>query len=221
MELPNLTLVDGLAAVFLAISVLHGYLRGGLREIFGISSWVAAFFVAFAFTPALRPMMPEIGLLGDFADACLIATFLAFLALLLLTLAGLSMIAPAVPKTSGTSVSGINRLLGLTIGFLRGAVILVACWIVYDALAPGAQKSDLVTSAATADILDAGAAWARSMVPADAPDWLGGQLAELTTECRSPLNLLPGIGAAETTIDSLPSTDSLVDSLPAPEQNVD
>ncbi len=195
MDLPNLTIVDGLLAFVILLSVLRGFSHGGIKELVGVSGWVVSFAVAFIFGPSVRPLMPEIGLFGDYADSCLIASFLAFLSLFALTLICFSLIAPVFARTSsGSAFGSADRLIGIGFGVVRGAVILLGAYMLYDALVPDVDKTDLLTSSGSYGLLEGASDLLRASTVERVPTWLGARLEALTEEC---VGELPSLDSGE------------------------
>ena len=196
MQLPALNIVDGIIVLVMGLSMARGFLHGGSQEIIGILVWLSAFVVAFLFTPSVRPMMPEIGLFGDFADACLIAAFLAFISLFLISILGVSALSPILRRaTSRGEVRGGDQLLGLVFGFVRGAIVVLIAYVAYDAIIEGGQKPDLLTSAAFAGPLEEGANLLRSTNTEGMRSWIGGRLESLTEGCGYIDRALPDVEA--------------------------
>ena len=109
-------------AVFaiLGISVLLGVMRGLVKELIALASWILAFVLARQFAPTMAALMPanlqpaELRLAAGFV--CVL-----FGALLVFWIAGFLM--TEVIKAAG--LAGANHLLGAAFGLLRGAVIVV------------------------------------------------------------------------------------------------
>ena len=194
MQLPALNIVDGVILLIMGLSMARGFLNGGSREIVGILIWVSAIVIAFVFTPSVRPMMPEIGLFGDFADACLIATFLAFISLFVLSILAVSVLSPIISRaTSRGEIGAGDQLIGLGFGLIRGAIIVLIAYIAYNAVIEDADKPDLLTSAAFADLLESGAALFRSTDTEGIQTWIGSRLEALTEGCGYIDRTLPDV----------------------------
>jgi membrane protein required for colicin V production len=115
-----LSAVDIALLVAIGMSAFVGLLRGVVREVLSLVVWTASAVVAFAWSARLATRLsPYI----EHADARLVAAFaLLFLGVLL---AGgiLSWLIGKVIETSG--LSGVDRLLGVVFGALRGGVLCI------------------------------------------------------------------------------------------------
>lgn len=193
MDLGQLTLLDFVFLAVIGLSVLRGFTQGAVREIAGVGGWVVAFAVAFLFASDIRPYMPEIGVFGDFADACLISAFLAFLGLFVLSMIGVSLISPALGRGAGDAFGSGDRVVGVLFGLLRGFVIIVGSYLLYDVFVPDTDKSDLLTSATSYDLLRGLSETLRESAAGSLPNWLGGRIEALVVGCEGYLPGLPAI----------------------------
>lgn len=125
-DLGQLTVVDLGVAAIVGLSALLALVRGGVREIFSIASWIGALVVAFATfgqaRPALRGVIAE-PLLADAATLVLVflVPFLAFK-----VVAGL--IARRV--NAGALLGPVDKLLGFAFGVARGALVVAVAYLV-------------------------------------------------------------------------------------------
>ena len=114
--------MNGLDIVVLAIlvgSTVLGLLRGLVREVFSLASWVLAFVAARLFGPALAPMLP-----GGENPALQHAAALVLVFVLVLFATGLAGAALAgLVKLAGLGI--YDRLFGFIFGILRGGVAVV------------------------------------------------------------------------------------------------
>ena len=119
-----MTIFDYLVLFVLAASVVISTLRGLVKEILSLVSWVVAFVVANAYSAALAPMLPSM-IPGD-AVRMMAAFVVLFLGVRILM--GLLMLAvDALVKAGGLSVA--DRGLGGLFGLARGIVIVLAAVI--------------------------------------------------------------------------------------------
>lgn len=117
----GVTLFDYLVLFIVACSVVISLLRGLVREILSLMSWIVAFFVANAYCDALAPMLPT-SIPG--ASGRLIVAFIALFIGVKLLMLLLSRTLEAMVKASGLTV--VDRGLGGIFGLTRGAVIVLA-----------------------------------------------------------------------------------------------
>ncbi|MGZ8288879.1 MAG: CvpA family protein [Telluria sp.] len=119
-----MTIFDYLVLFVLAASVVISTMRGLVKEILSLVSWVTAFVVANAYGTTLAPMLPSM-IPGD-AVRLMVAFVILFLGVRILM--GLLMLAvDALIKAGGLSVA--DRGLGGLFGLARGIVIVLAAVI--------------------------------------------------------------------------------------------
>ena len=104
----------------LAVSSLLSLMRGLVREILSLVSWVVAVWVAFRFCGAAG------GFMGGMIAEGPLRTGVAFVALLVGTLIVLGLVGALLAKAVAASGLGsTDKVLGMWFGFLRGLAILV------------------------------------------------------------------------------------------------
>jgi membrane protein required for colicin V production len=115
-----MTLFDYIVFAIVGISVVLGLLRGAVREVLALGAWVAAFLVAKSFSVEASHWLarliqnPSLRLMTAFAG-------LFVLTLMVVTL--VSLLLSALIKKIG--LGPLDRLLGLLIGAVRGALIVL------------------------------------------------------------------------------------------------
>ncbi|MES3025646.1 MAG: CvpA family protein [Pseudomonadota bacterium] len=120
-----MTLFDYLVLFILTASVIISTLRGLVKEILSLVSWVVAFVLANAYSGALAPLLPE--LVPGEAVRLMVAFVALFIGVRILM--GLLMMAvDALIKATGLSLA--DRGLGGLFGLARGIVIVLATVIV-------------------------------------------------------------------------------------------
>ena len=139
----ELTVVDYFIIGILVISTLISLVRGFVKEVISLITWVMAFVIAMAFSPMAAQWLPEV---IDIPSMRVAAAFLALFIVVLL-IGGIInwAISKAVEKTG---LSGTDRSIGLIFGLARG-VFIVAVLILLAGLTtmpqePWWQKSLLV-----------------------------------------------------------------------------
>lgn len=118
-----MTVFDYAVLAIIGVSILLSVLRGVVKEVLALLSWVVAFWIASHFGPDVAAMLPKdvpndtVRLLAAFAG-------LFFAALLLMSLVTIA----AAELISTLGLAPLDKGLGAIFGFARG--ILVVCVLV-------------------------------------------------------------------------------------------
>lgn len=115
-----MTIFDYLVLFVMATSVLISTMRGLVKEILSLISWIVAFVVANAYGATLAKFMPEV-IPGEVIRLLLAFVVLFIGARILMGLLGMTV--DALVKVSGLSLT--DRLLGSLFGVARGLVIVL------------------------------------------------------------------------------------------------
>ena len=119
-----MTIFDYLVLFVLATSVLISMMRGLIKEILSLVSWVVAFVIANAYGATLAKFLPE-AVPGE-AIRLLLAFVLLFIGVRIL-MGLLGMTVDALVKVTGMSLA--DRTLGSLFGLARGLVIVLTAVI--------------------------------------------------------------------------------------------
>jgi membrane protein required for colicin V production len=125
----QLNFADYLIIATVVISGTVGLLRGLLREVIALCTWIVAAFVAWHFAPMLEPHLG--GLLAQEGVRPWVARLILFVAVLLLGTAIGAIVDYFVRLSLFT---GVDRFLGLVFGLLRGVLIVGAAVIACEAV---------------------------------------------------------------------------------------
>ena len=130
----ELTGVDIVIAIIVCISAMLGLVRGLVTELFSLVTWVAAVLGAILFGPELAER------LTPYLDSSTLRSIVAYAGLFV----GIMMVGGIVRALTRSMVSsvglgGLDRLLGLVFGSLRGLLI---CIISLTMLGTYASESD-------------------------------------------------------------------------------
>lgn len=130
-----LTTLDYIILAVLAISALVGVVRGLIREILALLSWIVSLWLAFYYAEEAA------GWLTPYLNSPQIQYLVALAAIFVGSLLILSMIAMILVKLlDWVGIAGTDRTLGGLFGLLRGiAVALVIVFVVR--LTPGVNQS--------------------------------------------------------------------------------
>lgn len=116
-----MTAFDYLVLLVMACSIIISTLRGLVREVLSLASWIVALVVANAYGEALATMLPEM-IPGD--STRLIVAFIALFIGTRLLMALVARTLSEVIKVSGLTL--VDRGLGSFFGAARGVVIVLA-----------------------------------------------------------------------------------------------
>ena len=114
-----MTAADYLILAVVIISAVVGLLRGFLREVIALTTWILAVFIAWHFSGLLEPHLG--GLLASPGIRPWAARVILFIVVLMI---GWAIAAVLVHFIRLSIFSGIDRFLGLLFGLLRGLVVV-------------------------------------------------------------------------------------------------
>jgi len=155
--------VDFLIIGIILISVLISIVRGFVKEVFSLASWILAFWVALLFYPHLAT------LLADYVVTPSIRSFVAFASLFVVTLilgALVNHLISTVVKKTG--LSGTDRMLGIFFGIIRGVAIVTL--LVLAAGATPMPQDDWWQNALLLEHFEKLAVWLQAFLPSDIAD---------------------------------------------------
>jgi membrane protein required for colicin V production len=119
------TVFDYVVIIILASSVVISLMRGLVREVLSLASWIVAFVVANAYGAELAKMLPE-AVPGE-----VVRTIVGFVALFIgvrIVMGLFSMALSALISAAGLGI--VDRGLGAVFGFARGIIFVFAAVIV-------------------------------------------------------------------------------------------
>ncbi len=147
----------------LAVSGLLALLRGFVREVLAIGTWIGALAAAVFGYPHLAPHL--VGL-GGVVEAGLVADGLAGAAIFIVALIVLMLLAGAIGDlVQDSRLGALDRSLGLVFGLARGAALLCFAYIAAAWLAPPDRWPRWAIEARTRPALEAGGLWIVRQLP--------------------------------------------------------
>lgn len=181
------TIVDGVVAGILVLSAILAYSRGFVREAMAIVGWVGAALLAFIFAPSAQPLIKEVPVLGEFlADSCELSMIGAFAAVFAVGLILASLFTPLLSSViQRSALGGVDQGLGFLFGVLRGAVLVLVAFLVYERALSGTAVA-MVDDSRTMKIFATFQDRVNAAVPDGAPDWIVGRYNDLTKTCAAP-----------------------------------
>lgn len=142
----------------LLVSGLLGLWRGFIVEVMSLTSWLLAFWAAFAFGDALAAA------LAGSIDSETVRGAVGYVGVFITTLVAGGLVTWLLARiVRGTGLSGTDRTLGFLFGLVRGAAVCVVGVLLLGLTpapqSPGWSQSSLV------GLLQPGAEWLRSWLP--------------------------------------------------------
>ena len=122
-----MTTIDWILLVVLALSTLAGFWRGFVKEALSLLGWIASFYIAWQFSDDVMAY-PSVFMsyLNAHVSMHAARAAIVFVLLFLATMVVFWIINYLVTKlVSLTPLAGLNRILGMCFGLLRGAVVVL------------------------------------------------------------------------------------------------
>ena len=131
-----MTLFDYFVIAIVGISMLLGLMRGAVKEVFSLVSWILAFIVAKTYSVELIRWMESV--VSNPSLRLLTAFIILFVATLII-LGVISYLLSTLLKKIG--LGSLDRGLGTVIGFVRGVVIMLVL-VILGGLTSLPQQND-------------------------------------------------------------------------------
>lgn len=133
-------MIDYIIIAIIAFSIIVSLLRGFVREVMSLASWVVAFIVASQFYPYLANLLTQI-------ESEYVRNGVAIAILFVLTLIVGAIVNYVISQlVDKTGLSGTDRVLGACFGFLRGVLIVAALLFFVDTFTNFNQNEMWITS---------------------------------------------------------------------------
>lgn len=159
-DLSDFYVLDGIAAAVVLLSAWIAYLRGFVREVFSLATWVGAVMATAYFYPQASSFVRqhiETQLAADLAAG--IGVF--FVSFILLRLIG-GAVAEAI---AGSEHNAVDRAAGFLFGILRGVLLLVVAYMAFAWFVPDAEQPDWLKEAKVTPMLREGARELERVLP--------------------------------------------------------
>lgn len=171
----SINMVDFAVLGLLLVSAFIGIARGFTREVLGIGAWAGAFLTALYGLVIVRP------LLAPYIKNPFVADVVAGLILFVIALFIFGSLSRMVSRSvKGSVLGGLDRSLGFIFGIARGGMVLVMIYFIATLVSNAEKWPQEIKDAKFYPYVLDGAAWIRSVIPADAIKNLG--LKTLTQE---------------------------------------
>ncbi len=156
--------VSAADVIFVAVIAVSGGLalyRGFVTEVLAIVGWAGAAIATVSLFNPLRPIAR--GFIPSQIGADVATGIVIFLVVLLI----ISLLARIVASTvRGSQISIIDRFLGLVFGILRGYVVLIIVFLLFEQVYPRDDQPKWIRNAYAVPLLDFGGAILLRLVPA-------------------------------------------------------
>lgn len=164
----GINILDVILLIVILLSGLLALLRGFVHEVLSFGAWVGAALVSLYAFPYLQPHMRSLIAIRAVAD--IVSGALLFLFALVV----FSLFARSIARrVQDSSLSALDRTLGLVFGLVRGAVLVSLAWLIFTWLVPQQQQPTWVQEARAVPFLKQGSDILRALVPASFLESLG------------------------------------------------
>jgi membrane protein required for colicin V production len=159
-----ITLLDIILLVVMIMSALLAMVRGFMREVLSIASWIAAAAATLYAYPRLLPAAKQYFNNDMFATLAVVGgIFVGTLLVVSILTIKLS------DKIQDSRIGALDRTLGFMFGLARGLIIVVVAFAFFAWLVPDRSQPEWVRNAKSRVILQGTGQWLISMLPED-PD---------------------------------------------------
>lgn len=156
--------VSAADVIFVAVIAVSGGLalyRGFVTEVLAIVGWAGAAIATVSLFNPLRPIA------RGFIPSQIGADVATGIVIFLVTLLVISLLARIVASTvRGSQISIIDRFLGLVFGILRGYVVLIIVFLLFEQVYPRDDQPKWISDARAVPLLDFGGTILLRLVPA-------------------------------------------------------
>ena len=160
-DLP-VNIIDIAVAVVLVVSAFLAYSRGFVQEVLSVGGWVGAGFITIYGFGYVQPYARDIIAIELLADLA------AGVVVFVVTLAILSLLTRAISKrVQDSALNALDRSLGFLFGLARGAVVICLLYLGIEWMMPPVEQPSWLRNARTMPLIETGAHWLKSLVPAD------------------------------------------------------
>lgn len=159
------TILDVIVVVVVLISAVLAMVRGFVREVLSVASWVAAAAAAYFIYPHVLPLVQP------YFDSKTVATIVSAAAIFFVALIIASYITMKISDfVIDSRVGAVDRALGFIFGAVRGLLLMIVAVWFFDFLVK--PPPAWITNAQTRAILVSGGDQLIALLPADFETWV-------------------------------------------------
>lgn len=160
--------IDMIAISILVFSILFALYRGLIRELLGIATWILAGFLGIYSYEPMQPIMQKFIENPKIAGLCG-SILVALIVLVIMTIIN----AHINKKLRESSLSGLDRLLGLVFGFIRAVLFMVLIYVGIAAILSDKQMEELEKDSFSMPYIKKTAEFMKRFVPENVQSDLG------------------------------------------------
>lgn len=123
--------IDFCLIIILGLFTLFGFVKGFTQRVFSMASWGGAIFGTFKLYPILKPLVVQYIVSGT--TATVLTSSILFIVLLVLLKVGTTWLSTLIHKSP---LKGLDRFLGMILGFGIGVIILCLGGIIVHVFVP-------------------------------------------------------------------------------------
>lgn len=179
-----LTILDIIVIVVVLISATLAMVRGFVREVLSVASWVAAVAAAYYFHEFLTPLVRNY-VESDTVSRIIAASIIFFIALIVASY----LTTRVADFVIDSRVGAIDRILGFFFGAARGVLLMVIALWFFNFLSP--TPPAWVADARTKPILDDLGQQLVAALPEDMEAWLQSHVGRLNETDTAPSETAP------------------------------
>ena len=151
-DLTDFYVLDGVAAAVVLLSAWIAYLRGFVRELFSLVTWIGAVVATAYFYPQASAFVRE------HIETQLAADLAAGVGVFFVSFIGLRLVCGAIAESIASSEhNSIDRAAGFLFGILRGILLLVVAYMAFAWFVPVDEQPEWLDQAKVTPMLREGA----------------------------------------------------------------
>jgi membrane protein required for colicin V production len=187
----SLTPLDAIVIVVILVSAILAMVRGFVREVLSVASWVLAAVAAYYFYDELAPYILDTGVLdNETAVNIIAAAAIFFVALIVATFITMRISDFVIDSRAGP----VDRMLGFVFGGVRGVLLIVIAFMFFTWLVPERDQPDWIRDAWSKPMLEDVGERLIEILPEDIEQTIRDQL---SGAARRGLDTPPGEAPAE------------------------
>jgi len=161
----SITLLDGIVIAVMLVSALLAMVRGFVREVLSIASWIAAAAAAYLLH---KQLLPTIKAYVPNDNVAMIVTVVLILVATLLVVSWITM--KISDFVLDSAFGALDRTFGFLFGAARGLLLLVVAIQFFNGFVPAQQQPHWVSAAKSKPVLDALGERLLAMLPDNAEE---------------------------------------------------